>query len=78
MANRSCLTGSTAAFDVSNDIVFIYRIGKVQRLPNDELKRLETEVLFHIATVDRDLTITGNQTNASDRGLSATRAIIAD
>ena len=78
MTDRTRLTGCTAAGYVSDDIIFIDSFRQVQRLANNQLKRLESEILCHLAAIDGNLAVSGNEANTGNRGLAATRSVVSD
>ena len=59
VADCACLTGHTAALDVGNDVKFALGARNAERLVDDELQRIKTEILVDVTVVDRDRTAAG-------------------
>ena len=75
VTDRAGLTGHAAAGDAADDVELVVQFGHVEGLTNDELQRVETEVIVDISVVDRDLAGAGIDTNARDGFLSAAGAV---
>lgn len=60
VTDGSGLAGVTAALDINLDVELIQSLGCAERLANDNLKGLKTEVLVDICLVDRDLAGAGS------------------
>ena len=76
MTDRAGLTADTAADDGALDVKLAHRIGRRKGLTDNHLQGVETEIVFDIAVVDRDLAgAAGIQTDAGNTGLSAAGAI---
>lgn len=78
MADCASLTRDAATSNVCDDVVLINRLREVQRLTNDEFESLETKILFHVATIDRDFALAWNQTNTGNGRFSAASAVVDD
>ena len=54
VTDSACLTGDTAAANVSYDIELAFCACDAEGLVDDELECFESEVVFYVATVDCD------------------------
>ena len=75
MTDSTCLTGDTAALNVSNDVELAHGIGDAEGLVNDELKGLKAEVLVNVTAVYSDVTGSGIKANAGYRALSSAGSV---
>ncbi len=75
VADSACLTRETAALYGSNDIKLAHGLGSCERLIDDELEGLKTEIVINGTSVYGDNTGTGIKTNTSDRLLSSAGAV---
>ena len=58
MTNRSGLTGETTAAYIHQNIELVCRLGRNQRLTDNELQCLKAKILIDISFIDRNLTCT--------------------
>ena len=76
MADRAGLASDAAAGNGRFNIDLAEGSGGDQRLADDQLQGVETEVLLNVTTVDRDgAGAVGIQVHARDGGLSAAGAV---
>ena len=54
MADSASLAGNTATSDGNNDVDLANQIGSNQRLINDQLQGVQTEIVVDLAAVDDD------------------------
>ena len=54
MTDCACLSADTAAGNICFDVDFVNRVGLNQRLTNDELQSIQSEVIVDITAVDHD------------------------
>ena len=76
MADCTSLTGNTAACHGSNDIELLNGVGKGERLTNDQLEGLKTEIVVDGAAVNGDRTAAGLNSDSGNRVLSSAGAIV--
>ena len=77
VTDGACLTGDAAAFDGADQVDLAQKVSGSQRLTDDHLQGIETEIIVDIATVD------GNgagaaliQANAGDGRLATAGAVL--
>ena len=76
VAQSAGLTGNAAAFNGGNDIDLAELLGSGERLTDDHLQGLETEILVDVAAVDGDgAGAVLEEVNAGDGGLSTAGAV---
>ena len=78
MTDGAGLAGEAAALAVDDDVELAGGFGQVQGLTDDHLQGLIAEVLVQGALVDDDVTLAGDQTNASDRLFSSANGMEAN
>ena len=66
VADCACLTGKSAALDVDEHVVLIGGVGQRERLIDDKLEGVESEIIVQTALVYVDGAGAGNEANASD------------
>ena len=77
VAQRTGLAGHAAALDGGNDVHFAQGVGGVQRLTDDHLQRLQTEILVDAAAVDGDgAGAVLKQVHTGNGGLAAAGAVL--
>ena len=76
VAQSAGLTGNAAAFNGGNDVDLAELLGSGERLTDDHLQGLETEILVDVAAVDGDgAGAVLEEVNAGDGGLSTAGAV---
>ena len=66
MTDSTCLTGNAAAVYTANDVELLGCACKLERLTNDKLECLKSEIIINISVVDGYLARTCINTNTSD------------
>src|SRR5689334_9277267 len=74
MPDRAGLAGDAAALDLDHRVEVALGAGDAERHPDVGVVHGVAEVLFERAAVDDDLTLTGEQSNAGNRGLATAGA----
>ena len=75
MTDRTCLTGQTATLNVCDNVKLAHGVGGAERLVDDELQGLQTEVLIDVLLVNGDNTGAGDDANTSNGLLSSAGAV---
>ena len=75
VTDSACLTGDTAALNVSYDIELAGSVCNAEGLVDDELQCFKSEVIVNVASVNGDFAGSGVKSYASYRALSSARTI---
>ena len=77
MTDGACLAGDAAAFDGADQIDLAQKVGSSQRLTDNHLQGIETEVVVDVTAVDGDSAGTALiQANAGDGRLATAGAVL--
>ena len=76
MTDRTSLTGDTAAGNCADNVQLVHVVSQIQRLTNDQLQSIQTEVFVNASAVDRDAAVARIQTNSCNRVLTSAGTII--
>ena len=77
MTDGACLTGHAAAGDSDNQVNLAQHVGSDQRLTNQQLQGLQTEVIVDVTAVDGDGTGAAFiNTDSGDGGLPTAGALL--
>ena len=71
MTDCAGLTGDSAAADAADNIELLSCACECERLTDDELEGLKTEIVINVSIIDYDFACTGIKTNSGNRLFSA-------
>ena len=75
VTDRAGLTGDAATGNGADDVVFAHGVRRLKRLIDDQLQRVEAEVVVDVSAVDGDGAAAREDSNSGHRAFSSAGAV---